>query len=182
MVQIAMNAAEARMRDTFTALMWSLSYPGRIHILPAAGQVAFEVVAEALVDLETSFYTPHPEFARAIGQLGARMHPPQSALYQFYPTLCEDDLVTLRMAPVGTYAYPDASATLVLGCNFDEGQRLRLRGPGVDGAIHLTVGALPTAFWALRAEMIRYPLGWDVFLVMNDWIVGLPRTTQVEVF
>ncbi len=39
----------------------------------------------------------------------------------------------LARAPVGTYQYPDESATLVVGCALGAGRELRLSGPGVPG-------------------------------------------------
>lgn len=177
-----MSAIESRNHHTFMALMWALAHPGRVHILPDPGLRAFADIAAALVDLETSYYTPHAELDRLIAPLGARMRPPATALYQFYPELRAEDLPALAEAPIGAYAYPDESATLVIGCSLQSGVGLRLSGPGIDGSISLMAGGMPPGFWALRERTIRYPLGWDVFLVANDWVVGLPRTTQVEGF
>jgi alpha-D-ribose 1-methylphosphonate 5-triphosphate synthase subunit PhnH len=103
-------------------------------------------------------------------------------MYQFYPTLTEHDQDALRQAPIGTYEVPDQAATLVIGCGLESGTRLRLIGPGINGSTELRVSDLPRWFWPLRAERIRYPLGWDVFLVGGDRVVGLPRTTTVEVW
>jgi len=48
-------------------------------------------------------------------------------------------------------------------------------------AIDIRLASIPDPFWALRAQICRYPLGWDVLLVAGDRVVGLPRTTQIEV-
>jgi alpha-D-ribose 1-methylphosphonate 5-triphosphate synthase subunit PhnH len=45
----------------------------------------------------------------------------------------------------------------------------------------LWVDSIPETFWALREQTCRYPLGWDVLLVSNDRVAGLPRTTRIEV-
>ena len=41
---------------------------------------------------------------------------------------------------------------------------------------------LPAVFlvWGLQGLVARYPLGWDVFFVGGDQVVGLPRTTVLE--
>lgn len=181
MTYVNMTEHEARAQRTFTALMWALSHPGRARVLPAAGAGAFVAVAEALIDLETSYFASEPELDRALARSGARRRGPADAFYQFYPVLDAAHLAALGDAPVGTYTYPDRSATLVIGARLDLGTALRLTGPGIVQPIDLLVGGLPVEFWSLRAQAIRYPLGWDVFLIDGDRVVGLPRTTSLEV-
>jgi len=87
----------------------------------------------------------------------------------------------LREAPIGTYLYPDRSATLVIGCRFELGQLLRLSGPGIQGQSEIDIAGLPEEFWLLRASACAFPLGWDVILVADAEVIGLPRSTRVEV-
>lgn len=176
-----MSEPEARMHATFQALMWSLSYPGRVHILPTGGRQAFLAIAETLIDLETSFFTPDGDLLRQLARTGARPQPADKAQYHFYPQLRPSDLALLREAPRGSYAYPDESATLVIGCSMHNGRRLRLRGPGIADGILVEIAQVPDEFWQLRTQLLQYPLGWDVFFVAGDWIVGLPRTSLMEV-
>jgi alpha-D-ribose 1-methylphosphonate 5-triphosphate synthase subunit PhnH len=129
----------------------------------------------------TNCYTNDPELLRLLASTGARRRPPGAALYQFYPALTAADVPPLAEAPCGTYSYPDESATLVIGCALGTGRRLRLHGPGIASTIEFLVGGIPDAFWPLRERVCRYPLGWDVLLVAHDRVVGLPRTTQIEV-
>lgn len=176
-----MNPAEMRNHQTFTALMWALSRPGQIQRLPDGGQAALLAIADALIDLETSYYTPDPELNRLLARTGARPQTSDSARYQFYPSLDAADLETLQHAPVGSYTYPDEAATLVIGCTFTAGIQLHLSGPGINGSTSITLGALPASLWTLREQTMRYPLGWDLFLVADDAVIGLPRTTVVAI-
>jgi alpha-D-ribose 1-methylphosphonate 5-triphosphate synthase subunit PhnH len=176
-----MTTAEARQHATFTALMWALSYPGRAQRLPASGLAAFAHVAEALLDLETGFYCSDTQLAAQLAHSGARQLPPEAAPYQLYPQLDAAALAAIARAPLGSYADPEDGATLVLGCTLGSGQALRLRGPGIAEQAGLRVGRLPAAFWELRARAVSYPLGWDCFLLGENYVVGLPRTTLVEV-
>jgi alpha-D-ribose 1-methylphosphonate 5-triphosphate synthase subunit PhnH len=176
-----MNEQEVRTHATFTTLMWALSHPGQAQTLPWEGQALFFAIGETLVDLETSFYTSDDDLDLMLARLGGRSLPPQEAMYQFYPSLGETDQLDLQEAPIGTYTYPDRSATLVIGAEFDTGQKLRLSGPGIPGTNEISVGNIPGTFWTLREQAIQYPLGWDVFLVSGGQVVGLPRTTTVEV-
>jgi alpha-D-ribose 1-methylphosphonate 5-triphosphate synthase subunit PhnH len=176
-----MSPADARQHATFTALMWALSYPGRAARLPAAGPDALALIGETLVDLETGFFTPDAMLTARLARTGGRNLPADAAPYHFYPRLARADLDLLAVAPVGSYAEPDLGATLVIGCSTGRGARLRLSGPGIAGSREVLVADLPDDLWALRAEIARPPLGWDIFLVTGDAVLGLPRTTAVEV-
>jgi alpha-D-ribose 1-methylphosphonate 5-triphosphate synthase subunit PhnH len=175
------TAQEARQHQTFHALMWALSYPGRTYALPAAGREAFQVIGETLLDLETSYYTPHAHLHAVFAQFGARSRAPDQAAYHFYPHLDAALLEDLANASVGSYADPDTAATLVIGCSLDDGTLLHLRGPGIPVPATLTVAGIPAACWTLREQACCYPLGWDIVLVAHDQVVGVPRTTHVVV-
>jgi len=181
MADIMMNVQEARTQNTFTALMWAFSHPGHPRPLPKTNLAPFFAIGETLVDLETSYYSSHDGLGQQLARLGGRPRSPQEAMYQFYPELGDADLLDLEMAPVGTYTYPDHSATLVLGVEFDVGTRIRLSGPGIPETTELFVEGIPQSFWSLREKKVQYPLGWDVFLIGDGQVVGLPRTTIVEV-
>lgn len=178
---------ELRAREAFLALMWALSYPGRSHALPAPipdNEAACLAIASALLDLETSFFTPDKALADQLIRTGAQPQSAADAAYHFYPSVESfqdaSTLQTVQQARVGSYLYPDHSATLVIACRLGSGPLLRLTGPGVVGEAELRVEGLPFAFWRLRAEQLRYPLGFDLFLVDGEQVVGLPRTTQVD--
>lgn len=176
-----MTAPEERQYGVFTALMWALSYPGRLQRLPAAGRAALLAVGETLVDLETSFYSPDAGLAAELAHTGGRARPPELAAYQFYPHLDGAALAAIERAPLGSYVEPEAAATLVIACPPGVNQTLVMRGPGINGLIEAHIGGLPEPFWALRARLPAYPLGWDCFLLLDDMVLGLPRTTILEV-
>jgi alpha-D-ribose 1-methylphosphonate 5-triphosphate synthase subunit PhnH len=188
---------EARAHGTFMALLWALSNPGRIETLPTGVTDPLVAIGEALIDLETSFFSPDDGLGTRLARTGARQASSDVARYHFYPTLNELRLPLLDTAPVGSYLYPDEGATIVVGCTaLDAPQRLPgqngnghqsrdlalfLTGPGIKGSTQITVAGLSAEFWKTRERAIRYPLGWDVFLVAGRRLVGIPRTTVVEV-
>ncbi len=179
MTHPAYTPAEARTRETFLALMWALSYPGRLYDVPDAGD-PFALIAETLLDLETSYFTPDAALQPVLAHSGARSLPVETAAYHFYPALLSLHLPTLRQASVGTMLYPDEGATLVIGAVLGEGAEFVLQGPGVNGQQSLQVDGLPDAFWELRETACRYPLGWDIYLLDGRRVVGLPRSTRIE--
>ena len=183
MTHPAYTPYEALTHDTFLALMWALSYPGRIYHLPENIENAFHAIAETLLDIETSFYTTDETLAPILANNGARPLSPDRAAYHFYPALTDSDLDTVKEASVGTLMYPDQSATLIIGATFGEGQKFSLTGPGINPqqANHIQISGIPTNFWELREKAIRYPRGWDVYLVDAKQVIGLPRTTIINI-
>lgn len=170
---------EAVARETFLALMWALSYPGRIHALPEVEQ-PFAAIGAMLLDLETSYYTPDAALNTLFATTGARSLPPERAAYHFYPTLTDTDLPTIAAASVGTMTYPDKAASLIIGCQFNSGAALTWRGVGIHESMTVQVDGIPAGFWEARHRAMHYPLGWDVFLVDGGAVIGLPRTTTIE--
>ena len=58
--------------------------------------------------------------------------------------------------------------------------RMRFTGPGIDGARDMMI-ALPPEFWAMRERLCAYPEGFDLLLVDGRAVIGIPRSTQIEV-
>lgn len=168
------TAFEAGTHATFEALMWAFSYPGRIRALGGG----FASVSDALLDLETSAYTADPIFEDHLRATGAKIKALEDADYVFLPAL--HDLAPLRAIKRGTTLEPDRAATLVIGARLETGTRLHLTGPGIQSSLELRID-LPLEFWGLREEVVSYPIGWDVLLIDGSRVLGLPRTTRIEV-
>ena len=175
--------SEALSRQTFLALMWSMSYPGRIYDIPSEADNAFYAIADTLLDIETSFYAGDETMTAYFSRNGARALSPERASYHFYPVLTDNMLDTVNEASIGTLMYPDQSATLIIGAKFGDGLSLSITGPGIkpDMPNRVRISGLPDEFWQLREKTIRYPRGWDIYLVDGHQIVGLPRTSLITI-
>ena len=171
----ARSAEEADANRTFNALLGALSRPGRTRELSAPGEGP---IVDALVDRECRVFSANPRLLPWIERSGAELVALRRADYAFLGTLVDAD--QLEELARGTDLYPDAAATAVVRVVHGRGPRLRLSGPGIDGAIEVRVDGLPEGFWDARAEAIRYPLGFDLFLVDGARVMGLPRSTAVE--
>lgn len=171
------TTSEARSRETFLALMWALSYPGRTQALPDYDE-PFALIGETLLDLETSFFTPDVQLRTRLAQTGARLLETERAAYHFYPVLDDLALTTIASASVGSLSYPDQAATLIIGAHFGRGSALSLAGPGINGSAIIQIDGIPASFWTLRKRS-AFPLGWDVFFVDGLAVLGLPRSTKV---
>ena len=82
----------------------------------------------------------------------------------------------------GTDEYPDRSTTILAAVpTLTGGPRMILSGPGIDGATPFEPLGLPDTFVAESTENnAQFPRGVDLLLVADNAIVGLPRTTRIE--
>lgn len=172
----APSAFEARSNATYEALMWALSRPGLIRKMPVPGQGP---VIEALLDRECRVYCDGPNQADLVARTGAQQVAPQHADHLFLDSLPGLDL--LSRINLGSDLYPDEGATLVCNAALERGPRLRLTGPGCNGVVEVQVDGLPDGFWQARARTMRYPMGFELFLIDGADVLGVPRSCQVEV-
>lgn len=168
------NIEETPDNATFEALMWALSRPGTERHLPEAG---LRPVVQALVDLEVAAFTDDAALQPVIDRTGARPASIEAADYLF---LTGDPAGAFGQARIGSALHPEAGATLVVAAALSGGGRLRLTGPGIDGSVTIAP-ALSPRLWDLRARRVAYPLGFDLFVVEGDRVIGLPRSTHIEV-
>ncbi len=165
---------EIRDNAAFEALIGALSRPGQIHNLPEPG---LRSAALALVDLECAVFTDDPALIPALARTGCRMEEPALADYLF---LSGDPLTAAGSASVGSALHPEDGATLLLAATLTGGPSLRLTGPGIETGIRIAPLVNP-ALWSLRDARGPYPMGFDLFLVENAQVIGLPRSTHIEV-
>lgn len=166
------------LRDTaaFEALMWAMARPGTVQTLPGG----MADLALALLDRETRAHSDEPILSRHIAGTGATIVPAAQADHAFCRTL-EGAKAALAVLPAGSELYPDEGATLVMQASIGTGAVLRLTGPGIEGKADLRLGDLPDGLFDLRSARCNYPAGIDIVFVDGRSIVGLPRSTAVEV-
>jgi alpha-D-ribose 1-methylphosphonate 5-triphosphate synthase subunit PhnH len=105
---------------------------------------------------------------------------PGRAVFAF--AAAPDRLPALDRFALGSDAYPDQGATLVIEvASLAADGGLMLAGPGVDGVARLGVAGLPDGFWAARAALAPlFPRGLDLILTAGDRLAAVPRTTLVR--
>lgn len=163
----------AVMRDAvaFAAVLAALSRPGTIHGLPG-GEGA---VIDVLLDRECRAHAA-PDSKAAVTRTGARLVPLERCDHAVMGA--PEDADWASRVPVGSQLHPEGGATVLLRTRLDIGARLRLTGPGIDGARDVRLAAAH-GLWAARAAH-AYPLGFDLLLIDGESLMGLPRSTAVE--
>ena len=89
---------------------------------------------------------------------------------------------SLRDFRQGTHEYPDRSTTLIVQVEkLHNHGPWHLSGPGIDGSRQVGIEGL-TGDWPawLQANRATFPLGIDLLLTDGNSLMGLPRTTNVE--
>ncbi|RWK47782.1 MAG: phosphonate C-P lyase system protein PhnH [Mesorhizobium sp.] len=178
-LSLAPTADDSRTNAAFEELMWALSRPGGIRTLPTGG---LEMIGESLLDRECSFCVLDDlDIQQAVARTGARAVSLGDADYIFSKIDTGEKVAALSGMRLGTLAYPDDAATLFAPARLGAGQELRLTGPGIKTSVTIAIDGVAPSFWQMRERAIRYPLGFDVYLVDGDRVIGIPRSTTVEV-
>lgn len=82
---------------------------------------------------------------------------------------------------LGSDEAPQLGATLIVEAQSLSGAALCLRGPGIERTQSLGLCGLPLSFWQRRIEMqALFPCGVDLLIVCGCELVGVPRSTHVE--
>jgi alpha-D-ribose 1-methylphosphonate 5-triphosphate synthase subunit PhnH len=154
---------------------------------------ATALIALALFSTDSTFYLPKGQ--EAVGEyvrretMASRVSAEQADFLLLTEAAGLEDISSARL---GTLAYPDLGATIVLhvaaispapisGC-----LRLVLTGPGIETETTVFVKGAPEAFFAVTQELnAEFPLGIDVFLTCDSLSAGpcvlaLPRTTHLK--
>jgi alpha-D-ribose 1-methylphosphonate 5-triphosphate synthase subunit PhnH len=184
----------------FRAALEALSHPGRpVDVphdaeVPSRGNPASAALLLALLDPDCKLWLS-PSLAGSDAAAWLRFHSgcvlvDEPAQAQFAWVASGDEPPTLGSFEQGSDAYPDQSATCVLDVPaFAEGDDAgcwTLSGPGIREEARLEVYGLPHEL-ARRlvaertASQAAFPRGVDLFLATPRQIVGLPRTTRINV-
>jgi len=181
----------------FRTLLDALARPGAIGTIDtrlpaadaaqgadAAGLAAFASLL-ALCDYATPVWLARPDPALASALAFHADAPlaatPADASFAYVHDAAA--LPPLDAFACGTPESPETSATVFVRVDaLTGGAPLALSGPGIDGARTIAPAGLPARFWSERAALAPlFPCGPDFYLVCGASLIGLPRTTSVEV-
>jgi len=181
-------------QTVFRTLLDALARPGTIGViqtrLPAAkvcaaraGLAAFAALL-TLADYATPVWLAQPDAALAAAlrfHAGAPLaEAPREAAFAYVHEAAA--LPPLDAFASGTPESPEQSATVFVRVDALSGGAPRsLRGPGIETTRSIAPVGLPERFWRERAVLApHFPCGIDFYLVCGASLIGLPRTTLVE--
>ena len=177
----------------YRALLEGLARPGTVKELRkpvgklAALQPAAASIALTLFDADTSVWlSPKCRTHDAVSFLkfhtGCNIVDEPGAA-DFAVTAGISDLPPLGVLRKGSVEYPDQSATVIVQVQQldDSAAVATARGPGIKECQELRVSGMGETFiegW--RENRSGFPRGVDIFFVSGDAVVGLPRSTTLE--
>jgi alpha-D-ribose 1-methylphosphonate 5-triphosphate synthase subunit PhnH len=181
-------------QSVFRALLDALSRPGRIVEIDASlrGVPGDEPVPPAafaallaLADYSTPVMLQRPN--RALSD-ALRFHtgapltvdPAQAVFAYLHDAYSLPPLDTFSSGEPET---PESSAMLLIRVeSLGRGRPVSWRGPGIRETQTVCIEGLPERFWSERAALApQFPCGIDCYLLAGSSLIGLPRTTVVEV-
>ena len=171
-------------------LLDAMARPGTIRDLsdapePPAGMTrAAAAIALTLVDFETPLWLS-PELQNGEADAWIRFHcnaPLVTGTAEAHFAFVADAsrLPPLTAFDEGDARYPDRSTTIVLQVpSLTGGEAVTLEGPGIDGTIDVALTGTPEDFWTqIDANGAQFQLGVDFFVVDEDSVLALPRTSR----
>jgi alpha-D-ribose 1-methylphosphonate 5-triphosphate synthase subunit PhnH len=184
----------------YRSLLQSTARPGTIGQLddvllevPPQLNRATALLALTLFSSDSSFYLARGEEPAIDFLRRETLAKPAGAAQADFLLLPDTNrLEEIHLARLGSLAYPDLGATVVLqvtaispapmpGC-----LRLMLTGPGIETETTVFVMGAPEAFFAaLQERNMEFPVGVDAYLTCDSLSAGpcvlaLPRTTRVR--
>ena len=167
-------------RKNFKAMMNALSMPGNMEKIEELYNSNLLAIANTLLYSEISFFYEGKEDISIIEAItNTQKEIIENADYIFSDVL-DNDLVT--RAKKGDFINPDFSGTLIFTCKDVEKIKTVLSGPGIDGTKEVYLPCDKSFIEELMGKNSEYPLGVEVFFVMDSGeILALSRTTKVEV-
>ena len=167
----------------FRAALQAMARPGRIETMagvapPAPCSVAAGALVLTLCDTTTPLYLAPSHDDAGLRQwiafhTGAPIVGREQAMFALgtWDALCPVDRFS-----IGTSAYPDRSATLIVELAELSGAGASLRGPGIKERAQLSLPEIA----AFQDNRRRFPLGFDCYFTCGGRLAGLPRSTHVE--
>ena len=176
-------------QNTFRALLDAMARPGQARRLgPALPGVALGgAMARLLLSLaddETAVWWQHDGAGLAPWlrfHTGAPLaDQPQAAAFAVVTDLSQ--MPCLADFAQGSPASPEQSTTLMLELPaFEGGVPQAWRGPGIENVTVVNPAGLSDEFWRqCQVNQAGFPQGVDMVLTCGEWVIGLPRSTQVQ--
>jgi alpha-D-ribose 1-methylphosphonate 5-triphosphate synthase subunit PhnH len=183
----------------FRVALEALSHPGRCITVshdaevPQTGHPASAALLLALLDSDCTLWLS-PTLANSDAAAWLRFHTgcqlvSHADQAMFAWVAAGDAMPPLASFSQGSDNAPDQSATCVLDmplldamASSESGAaQWTLRGPGIQDVNHLSVDGLAIDFLAQwTANHASFPRGVDLFLASAQQLVGLPRTTSIQ--
>jgi alpha-D-ribose 1-methylphosphonate 5-triphosphate synthase subunit PhnH len=179
-------------QQLFRTVLDAASHPGRIVSLQAApaGPGALSAAATAylltLADRDTPVWLASA-FDRPEVRDFLRFHAGAPIVTEraeaVFAVLATGTPQLLDGFNLGTDAYPDRSATLIVEvADLRGGPSKQWRGPGIDGRATVAVAGLSDDFWQeWAANHGLFPCGVDVIFTADTELCALPRSVAVEI-
>lgn len=168
-------------RMNFRGALNALAYPGRLHRVTPLFDSGLLAMASVLLYAEVTYHYRGGRDIQLIEALtGTR---PADAAAADYLLSDGESLELLAQARVGTQDSPEFGATLVIDClTATRSSKTVLTGPGIDGSRQLELPLSRELLEEREEKNSGFPLGVDCFLLIGGHgLIGLPRTTRIEV-
>jgi alpha-D-ribose 1-methylphosphonate 5-triphosphate synthase subunit PhnH len=171
---------EKNNRENFRYLLDTLSMPGTIKTIHKLFDSYTLAVASVLLYSEVSYLnTTEEDFSIIDAITNSQITTIEKTDYLF----CDSLGNILELIKKGTHLNPDYSCTIIYLCDSFDGEKITLRGPGIDNKSIETYPINKEFIEDFNNNNESYPLGNEIFFLNKNTgqIKALCRTTKLEV-
>lgn len=169
-------------QQNYRSVLEAMSRPGSLQSIITDGHNEnFTAVLATLMDASVTLADPHELLSDSSWPLlQAKQCNADAADFILVNGSC-----TPNFEPkLGTLESPESSATILVQSALDESNiiPLKLSGPGINGVKLLNLSGIHEDWLTRRQEWVcEFPLGVDLLILNETGILGIPRTSKVEV-
>lgn len=177
---------DKRERHVFSLIMESFSRPGnwnRIECGLSNQEDTLFLIASSLFDSTCSIWSPNSD-QTILDHLSTldcqRLQTSEQC--DFFIVSDEHDfpLSELGKLSVGTLLEPHISPTLIINIRDTKAIQAHISGPGIQNEISISLPYVDHSFWSIRNDKCTYPLGWDILFYSTSQMMGIPRSTIIN--
>ncbi len=168
-------------RINFRPILQAISRPGSLHSIEFHDNSGILATAMLLLYPSIYFYSNIDISWDLIAAVtGASQGGSNTADYLFCREPC---LKEIEVAKTGDTENPEKASTLLIEVNnFSSGVDVQLSGPGIKNMKQCTLPISKELITARAEKNKSFPMGIDLFFLSSKKeIMGLPRTTKVEI-
>ena len=176
----------------FRRVLAAMAEPGSVQDIavelapPAPLDPAAAAVCLTLLDFETPVWLDRAADREEV-RAWLRFHcgcplAPDRGAARFAVLAAPAEMPPLAGFPLGSEAYPDESATLLVqAASLEAGDAVTLAGPGIEGRRTLRIAGVGHGFWRERRELeALFPQGVDLVFASGARLAAVPRSTKVR--
>lgn len=173
-------------RHAYDGLLHALTRPGhwtKYFADQNLSSINWKLLLGSIMDKSCSVWSPRAsnQLITALDELEIKKsNCPEHAEFAIYSNATAFPIEELSSFKTGSLVSPEESITLIISIEEAGEIAANISGPGIHSEILRNLPNPVSGFWESRNSICQYPLGWDVFFVRKNEVMGIPRSLKIK--